>query len=114
MSCRWCPEKSGYEYGIGKELPENRQSKDGSASAGPFLLPCYSSRVEDSMPLIPGQGHVGDNIREFRTGKTFAHTEAKFGKARAEKQALAVALHTEDETGDERDYLKPASIHGRK
>jgi hypothetical protein len=65
------------------------------------------------MPLIPGKGHVGDNIREFRTGKTFAHTEAKFGKARAEKQAVAVALHKQDES-DERDYLKPANIKGGK
>lgn len=66
------------------------------------------------MPLIPGHGHVGDNIREFRKGPTFAHTEAKFGEKRAQKQALAVALHNEDETSNERDYLKPASIHGRK
>jgi len=66
------------------------------------------------MPLIPGKGHVGDNIREFRQGPTFAHTEANFGKERAQKQAIAVALHNEDEsTGDERDYAKPAHT-GRK
>jgi hypothetical protein len=52
------------------------------------------------MPLIPGKGHVGDNIREFRTGKTFAHTESKFGKARAEKQAVAVALHQQDDDAE--------------
>lgn len=65
------------------------------------------------MPLIPGQGHVGQNITEFRTGKTFAHTKAKFGKKRAEKQAIAVALSKQREHGGsaEQDYMKPA---GRK
>ena len=64
------------------------------------------------MPLITGTGHVGDNISEFRTGKTFAHTEAKFGKKRAEKQALAVALHEQDQSSGH-EYLKPAGL-GRK
>jgi len=63
------------------------------------------------MPLIPGKGHVGENIREFKTGKTFAHTASKFGAADARKQAIAVALHQEDDDG-EKLYLKPAS--GRK
>jgi hypothetical protein len=57
------------------------------------------------MPLIPGKGHVGDNIREFRTGKTFRHTENKFGEARAEKQAIAVSLHEQDKS-DAEDWAK--------
>ena len=57
------------------------------------------------MPLLKGPGHVGDNIREFRTGKTFAHTAAKFGKKDAERQALAVALHQQDEGKDESEWL---------
>lgn len=65
------------------------------------------------MPLIEGKGHVGQNIREFRTGPTFAHTEAKFGKKRAEKQAVAVALHEQDQSS-ENDYRKPANLGGRK
>ena len=65
---------------------------------------------EGPVPLLKGEGHVGDNIREFRTGKTFAHTEEKFGKKRAEKQAVAVALHEQDQSS-EREYMKPA---GRK
>ena len=66
------------------------------------------------MPLLKGEGHVGDNIREFRTGKTFAHTKGKFGKKRAENQALAVALHEQDQSS-EREYLKPAKLgRGRK
>ncbi len=64
------------------------------------------------MPLTPGKGHVGDNIREFRTGPTFRKTEAKFGKKRAEKQAVAVALHEQDQSSGN-EYLAPAS-HGRK
>ena len=62
------------------------------------------------MPLIPGHGHVGQNITEFRTGRTFQHTENKFGKARAEKQAVAVALHEQDKSG-ESDFLKPSNLH---
>jgi hypothetical protein len=65
------------------------------------------------MPLLPGHGHVGDNIREFRKGPTFQRTEEKFGAKRAEKQAVAVALHKQDET-DENEYLKPANIGGKK
>ena len=67
---------------------------------------------EGHVPLLKGPGHVGDNIREFRTGKTFAHTSEKFGKKRAEKQAIAVALHQQDQSS-EREYGKSAQI-GRK
>ena len=45
------------------------------------------------MPLNPS-ATVGTNIREFRTGKTYAHTAAKFGKKDADRQAIAVALST--------------------
>ncbi|MDE2104955.1 MAG: hypothetical protein KGL39_47395 [Patescibacteria group bacterium] len=48
------------------------------------------------MPLDP-HASVGTDIKEFRTGNTYRHTEEKFGKKRAEKQALAVALHTHDD-----------------
>lgn len=46
------------------------------------------------MPLEPGSSPkvVSKNIREFHTGKTYAHTASKFGKERANKQAIAVAL----------------------
>jgi hypothetical protein len=43
------------------------------------------------MPLNPSAG-VGANIRELHTGDTYAHTEKKFGKNRANKQAVAIAL----------------------
>lgn len=48
------------------------------------------------MPLRNGSSKkiVGQNIREFHTGKTYAHTEAKFGKKKADAQAVAVALST--------------------
>jgi hypothetical protein len=47
------------------------------------------------MPLKKGKGKkiVSENIREFHTGKTYAHTQAKFGKKRADKQAVAAALN---------------------
>lgn len=46
------------------------------------------------MPLKPGSSKkvVSQNISEFHTGKTYAHTEEKFGKEKADKQAIAVAL----------------------
>jgi len=46
------------------------------------------------MPLKKGKSKktVSSNIREFHTGKTYARTRAKFGKKRADKQAIAAAL----------------------
>jgi len=46
------------------------------------------------MPLKRGTSKkvVSENIKEFHQGKTYARTEAKYGKAKADKQAVAVAL----------------------
>ena len=44
-----------------------------------------------AMPLKPG-APVGDTIREFKSGQTYARTTKKFGAAKAHKQAVAVAL----------------------
>lgn len=46
------------------------------------------------MPLKSGSSPstISSNIEEFHTGKTYAHTRAKFGKERANKQAIAVAM----------------------
>lgn len=46
------------------------------------------------MPLEKGSSKkvVSKNIREFLTGKTAAKTQRKSGRARAVKQAVAVAL----------------------
>jgi hypothetical protein len=48
------------------------------------------------MPLKKGKSRktISKNIREFHTGKTYAKTRARFGKKRANKQAVAVALST--------------------
>lgn len=48
------------------------------------------------MPLEPGSSQkvVSKNIKELHTGKTYAKTSAKFGKERANKQAIAIALDT--------------------
>lgn len=53
------------------------------------------------MPLKSGSSKktVSSNIREFHTGKTYAHTKEKFGKKRADKQAVAVALENARRTG---------------
>lgn len=47
------------------------------------------------MPLTPGASRaaISQNIRELHTGKTYAHTAGKFGKERANKQAVAIALN---------------------
>lgn len=47
------------------------------------------------MPLKKGssQKTISSNIRELHGGKTYAHTKAKFGAKRANKQAVAIALH---------------------
>jgi len=46
------------------------------------------------MPLKTGKSKkvVSENISEFHKGKTFAATKEKFGKEKADKQAVAVAL----------------------
>ena len=46
------------------------------------------------MPLRPG-APASKTIPELHTGKTFAHTKNKFGKARANRQAIAIALSNE-------------------
>lgn len=46
------------------------------------------------MPLRKGKSRetIKKNIEEFHGGKTYERTKRKFGKATAEKQAVAVAL----------------------
>lgn len=53
------------------------------------------------MPLKRGTSKktVSKNISEFHKGKTYAHTKAKFGKAKANKQAVAVAMATKRKSG---------------
>ena len=53
------------------------------------------------MPLVKGKSKktISKNISEFHTGKTYAHTASKFGKAKADKQAVAVALNTARKAG---------------
>ena len=53
------------------------------------------------MPLKKGKSKavVSNNIKEFHTGKTYAANERKFGKAKADKQAVAVALSTARKSG---------------
>jgi len=41
----------------------------------------------------------GKNISEFRGGKTFKATAAKFGAARAQKQAIAAGLNAARKAG---------------
>lgn len=53
------------------------------------------------MPLKNGKSKkaVASNIREFHKGPSYAHTKAKFGKARADRQAVAVAMSQKRKSG---------------
>lgn len=53
------------------------------------------------MPLKRGKSKatVSANISELHTGKTYAHTAKKFGKKRADKQAVAIALSQARKSG---------------
>lgn len=44
------------------------------------------------MPGLKGAKNVGRNIKEVHKGKTYARTKAKFGKAKADKQAIAIGM----------------------
>lgn len=44
------------------------------------------------MPRRKGAKNVGSNIREAHKGKTYARTKAKFGKKKANRQAVAIGM----------------------
>lgn len=46
------------------------------------------------MPLKKGSSQkvISQNIAELHRGETFAKTKAKFGKKKADKQAVAIAM----------------------
>lgn len=50
------------------------------------------------MPLLKGKKNRRKNFHELRHGKTFKRTAAKFGKKRALKQMVAIALSNERKT----------------
>lgn len=66
------------------------------------------------MPLKPGSSKetISKNISEFHTGKTYAHTAAKFGKAKADKQAIAVALSTARKYAKGGDTMSNLALKG--
>jgi len=53
------------------------------------------------VPLAKGTSRktIAANIAEFHTGKTYAHTKAKFGKKTADRQAVAASLSTARRSG---------------
>ena len=63
------------------------------------------------MPLKKGSSRktISSNIKEFHGGKTFKATKAKFGKAKADKQAEAAALSTARRSGGRSAAKKKAA-----
>lgn len=53
------------------------------------------------MPLKKGKSSktVSSNIRELHKGKTYSHTKGKYGKKKADKQAVAIALSEKRKSG---------------
>lgn len=67
------------------------------------------------MPLIKSRSKkaVSSNIREFHSGKTYAKTRRKFGKKKADKQAVAVALSEQRRAGGRSRRPRPErKAHG--
>lgn len=81
-----------------------------------------SSKRKNSMPLKKGssQSTISSNIREFHTGDTYAKTKAKFGKAKADRQAVAVAMSTarkygkKKQSGGEVDSIGMSSLETKR
>lgn len=46
------------------------------------------------MPLKSGKSQktISKNIKELHSGKTYEHTKEKYGKKRADAQAIAIAI----------------------
>ena len=61
------------------------------------------------MPLRRGTSNktTSSNIRELHKGTTYAKTRAKFGKKKANKQAVAIALSKKRESGGSKKRRKP-------
>lgn len=60
------------------------------------------------MPLKPGSDKetISGNISEFHGGETYAHTKAKFGKDKADKQAVAAAYSKAREGNGKKSHPK--------
>lgn len=65
------------------------------------------------MPLKRGRGKktMASNIAEFHGGKTYAHTKEKFGKKRADAQAVAAAY---SQAGEKRSKRGKKSRFGKE
>ena len=63
------------------------------------------------MPMKKGSSRktISTNIKEFHGGKTYNASKAKFGKAKADKQAVAAAESTARRSGGKTAAKKKAA-----
>jgi hypothetical protein len=65
------------------------------------------------MPLEPGE-QTGKAIRELHTGKTYARTRKKFGKKKADRQAIAIAIANRNKAKKRKRTVKRSRKTTRK
>jgi len=68
------------------------------------------------MPMKKGktQETISGNISEFHKGDTYAHTKAKFGKRKADKQAVAAAMNAAGQDQDKVKHTPTGGLHKKK
>lgn len=55
---------------------------------------------------MPLQGSTGDRIRELHSGKTYKRSLKKFGRKKANKQSIAIALESQRREGKRKSSRK--------
>lgn len=55
---------------------------------------------------MPLEGDTGDRIRELHSGKTYKRSLKRFGKKKADKQSVAIALESQRRDGKRKSSRK--------
>jgi len=65
------------------------------------------------MPLNP-RASTSENIRELHGGRTYAGTKKRFGKKRADRQAVAIALNAKRKKKGRKPWRKSSTTSRQK